>query len=387
MSEDLDDAGVSRTFWLTHMRIGFGVFLAESVAVAVYLGSTPDGPHRATLWITVALWALLGTVNLAVTPWVARRSWRSRFSVTWTVLSACAVAGVARLDGGVGSPLVLLLFLPISYAAWAFSPSAAAACGVASLMAAACLAAVTTGAAPHVTPMLLAVLAGATVLSVAAARNRVRREEREAALARRVAELASTDELTGCAVRRVFHERLAHEITRARRHGYPLTLMMIDVDHFKKVNDNFGHLVGDHVLAAVGAVLREQTRQVDLASRIGGDEFAVLMPDTEPEAAVALAARIRDAMTRSAEVPVTVSIGISGLDPTNPTTEQLLDAADFALYQVKRSGRDGVSLRRGSMATVSGPAARTAGTLLGTGPMRAPGTDPSAGVDPAFLLE
>jgi diguanylate cyclase (GGDEF)-like protein len=120
---------------------------------------------------------------------------------------------------------------------------------------------------------------------------------------------------------------------------------MIDVDAFKSVNDTYGHLVGDHVLAAIGAVLRTHVRGFDLVGRLGGDEFAVLLPDTEPTAAVATAERIRRETSTMLDVPVTLSIGVSGLDPSTPTAEHLLDDADFALYQVKRAGRDGVTVR------------------------------------------
>ncbi len=121
--------------------------------------------------------------------------------------------------------------------------------------------------------------------------------------------------------------------------------MMIDVDSFKAVNDTYGHLVGDHVLAGIGAALRAQSRSFDLVGRLGGDEFAVLMPETEAGAATALAERFRLEAARGLEVPVTLSIGVSGMDPAEPTVEHMLDDADFSLYQVKRGGRDGVAVR------------------------------------------
>ena len=157
--------------------------------------------------------------------------------------------------------------------------------------------------------------------------------------------MARTDGLTGCAVHRVFHERFEEEIARSLRNGHPLSLMMIDVDSFKVVNDTYGHLVGDHVLAGIGAALRAQSRSFDLVGRLGGDEFAVLMPDTDPTSATALAQRIRLEAAAGLEVPVTLSIGVSGLDLSQPTAEHMLDDADFSLYQVKGAGRDGVAAR------------------------------------------
>ena len=152
--------------------------------------------------------------------------------------------------------------------------------------------------------------------------------------------LASTDGLTGCAVHRVFHERLEEEIARSVRANRPLSLVMLDVDDFKTVNDTYGHLVGDSVLASIGEVLRAQTRSFELAGRLGGDEFAVLMPDTEPSAAFIAANRLRQESSKVVEVPVTLSIGVSGLDLSTPTAERMIDDADFALYQVKHAGRE-----------------------------------------------
>jgi diguanylate cyclase (GGDEF)-like protein len=121
---------------------------------------------------------------------------------------------------------------------------------------------------------------------------------------------------------------------------------MIDVDDFKGVNDTYGHLIGDHVLAAIGGVLRSQTRSFELVGRLGGDEFAVLMPETETSHAIVAGNRFRDESSRVVEVPVTLSIGVSGLDLSMPTAERMLDDADFALYQVKHGGRDGVTQHR-----------------------------------------
>lgn len=121
--------------------------------------------------------------------------------------------------------------------------------------------------------------------------------------------------------------------------------MMIDVDGFKGINDTYGHLVGDSTLAAIGGMLRTHVRAIDLVGRVGGDEFAVLLPDTDPRAAAELADRLRRDLPSVLEVPATLSIGVSALSPLSRTSEQLLDDADLALYDVKRSGRDAVAVR------------------------------------------
>lgn len=342
-----DGEDLHRNFWLTHIRIGFGVFLAETVVVIAYLSITPGGPHRTPLRLIALSWLLFATVNLALAKTVASRPWRSWFSVVWTVLSAFAVVGVADLDGGLRSPLLLLLFLPISFAGWAFTPRAAAACGVSSLSSLGMVALTSrdSSLSGHIGLLMFAVLAGSSVLSIAAARNRARRELHESELTKKIAELAATDGLTGCAVHRVFHQRLKEEVARSARHNRPLSLAMIDVDEFKKINDSYGHLIGDHVLAGIGGGLRTHSRISDLVARLGGDEFAVIMPEISPWMAASIVSRIRDEVVSRLEVPATLSIGISGLDLAAPSAEQLLDDADFALYEVKRGGRNSIAVR------------------------------------------
>lgn len=347
-AETDSDADVQREFWLTHMRIGFGVFLAETVVVLIYLGLTPRLPHRAVLWILIGSWFILAVAGLRVAPFVATKPWRSAYSVAWTVLSAFAVGSAAMLDLGPDSPMLLLLFLPLIYAALMFTPAESGLCGLAALT----VAVVVTEADPSTSAslarslMLFAVLGGASVLSIAASVNRTRIENHEQRLLTTVAEIAATDELTGCATRRIFRQRLEEEIARSTRHGRPLSLMMIDVDEFKRTNDTYGHAVGDQVLAALGTILRRSVRSFDVVGRLGGDEFAVLLPDTDATSAVALADRIRHDLCSGTEVPVTISIGVSGRDgATTASSEQLFDEADLALYEVKRGGRDAISVR------------------------------------------
>ena len=334
-------------YWRTHIAIGFSVFLGEVVAIIAYLGLTPHGPHRSTLYAMAFVWFAFACTNLLLASTIATKSWRGRFSVTWTVLAAFAIGSFAVLDHGIESPVVLLLFIPICYACLSFTPAEAAACGISTVASAVIVIVVNPGS--HVShgflAMLLAALVGASVLSVAAATNRTLREHHEELLLEEIVMLGATDGLTGCAVHRVFHDRLGMEIDRSHRYGHPLSLLLVDVDDFKSVNDTFGHLVGDNILAAVGNALRNHVRTVDLVGRVGGDEFAVLLPNTEPQAAVELARRIRHDLPAALDVPVTLSFGVSHLDRSALTSEQMLNDADLALYQVKRSGRDSVVMR------------------------------------------
>jgi len=158
---------------------------------------------------------------------------------------------------------------------------------------------------------------------------------------------ASTDELTGLANRRVFLERLAAEISRTRRYGHGLTVLLLDVDHFKRVNDAHGHSAGDEVLRCIARTLATFARDSDLVTRYGGEEFAVLMPSTEEPGARALAERVRVGIeTLSIEwegrpIPVRASLGVASLrEPDTP--EALLARADEALYAAKEAGRNRV---------------------------------------------
>ncbi len=335
-----------RAFWLTHIRIGFGIFLAETLVVVGYLALTPKGPHRSILWATAILWLLLALVGMSLARVVASKPWCATYSVSWTALSAFGVASVAILDSGMNSPLLILLFLPLIYGTLMFTPRAAGICGIAAMVALALVALIDRDAASSSGRafLLFAVLAGASVLTVAAAINRTHIEQHEAQLQTALAEMAAIDELTGCAVRRVLRQRMEGEIARSVRNRSPLSLLMIDVDQFKSVNDTYGHVVGDHVLASIGAVLQQCGRAFDLISRTGGDEFAVLLPDTDVSSAVGVAERIRQNLPAAVEVPVTLSIGVGGLDRSMPSVEHLLDDADFALYQVKRAGRDAIAI-------------------------------------------
>ena len=337
---------IQRDFWLRHIRTGFGVLLGVTAVVMVYLGLTPHGPHRAILWVVTVTWLTSAVISLLFAPYLAARHWRVHFSALWTILSALAVGGVARLDGGIDSPIMFLLFLPVANAALAFKPRVAAGCGLATLGSAGFVVATNPGPVSGAgTLVLFGVLTGVSALSVAASLNRIERERREGILGDQIARLASTDGLTGCAVRRVFYERLDEEIARSLRNHHPLSLMLIDVDSFKAVNDTYGHLVGDHVLAAIGQSLVTHSRAFDVVGRLGGDEFAVLLPDTETPAAAALAERVRREAAAGLEIPVTLSIGVTDLDRSTPTSEHMFDDADFALYEVKKAGRDGVAVR------------------------------------------
>jgi diguanylate cyclase (GGDEF)-like protein len=173
---------------------------------------------------------------------------------------------------------------------------------------------------------------------------------------RKLAEQAITDELTGLKNRRAFDERLAEEFRRAQRYSDPVSLIMLDLDHFKRVNDKYGHPFGDVVLRGAAERIRSSTRDPDICARYGGEEFAVILPKTHLSGALSVAERVWKQLADQEYVPqvdgtparpvrVTASLGIAfypSKDITSP--ELLLRFADEALYQAKRAGRNTICL-------------------------------------------
>ncbi|MES2016219.1 MAG: sensor domain-containing diguanylate cyclase [Pseudomonadota bacterium] len=160
--------------------------------------------------------------------------------------------------------------------------------------------------------------------------------------------LATFDELTGLLNRRALLTRLREEIDRSSRFGSPLSLALIDLDHFKQVNDHHGHLAGDAVLRGVGQLLRERTRSTDAAGRYGGEEFCVILPGADTAAAAILGEKLRAAIEEtpfhadaSATLQATASIGIATYEPLRgANAERLIAAADQAMYRAKQGGRN-----------------------------------------------
>jgi two-component system, cell cycle response regulator len=174
----------------------------------------------------------------------------------------------------------------------------------------------------------------------------------------RLAQLAVTDGLTGLYNHRHLHERLSLEVERSQRSGLPLSLLMLDVDHFKQFNDTFGHPAGDEVLRQLARVLNDTRRANDVVARYGGEEFAVILVDTAKFTAAKVAERVReriaahdfsDAAQRAGNI--SVSIGVATFPDDGADAEGLVRAADTALYAAKRAGRNRVVLATEAMSS------------------------------------
>ena len=160
--------------------------------------------------------------------------------------------------------------------------------------------------------------------------------------------LANTDALTGLPNRQAFMDKAKKEFSRSNRYSRPLSMVMIDIDHFKSVNDQYGHATGDHVLTNVGHILSDGLRDSDVLARIGGEEFVLLLPDTPEANTEYVAERMRKQLANTAikykdlELTITASFGVAAISPEDETLEQMLARADLAMYEAKNSGRNRV---------------------------------------------
>ena len=161
-------------------------------------------------------------------------------------------------------------------------------------------------------------------------------------------EQVNRDSLTGLFNRRYLLETIGRELSRCQREGMPLTLMIIDVDHFKSINDKYGHNVGDEVLRKLALILNDGARQDDLPCRYGGEEFVLLFPKMSTEIALKRGEQLRASFEKvlvpsaHGDVHATISIGIAAFPDHGASMDELTHCADLALYAVKRNGRNGV---------------------------------------------
>lgn len=181
----------------------------------------------------------------------------------------------------------------------------------------------------------------------------LREKDVEHAYYEAISDLVTRDGLTEAYNKRKYEEEADREIARALRYGRPLSVILIDLDEFKQVNDNYGHLCGDFVLKQVTQVCRELLRPEQVLARVGGDEFVIMSPETDGEGASTLAGKVRDRVAGmdysycDFQVGVTCSFGVAELGPGMASHHDLFEAADRALYASKRAGRNRVTVYRG----------------------------------------
>lgn len=324
-------------------HLGGGLFLAGAAItlLAVTLPHPPTVDEEGYLYLAGGQ-ALLGLLLLGYG--VTKRRARA-WLPTITIVGAIAAVTVAIYLNGerIGGPAVpnqIFYVWPAVYAGYFYSRRVIAlvVLGIGLAYCAVSLSAGLADATLVMRALITLSVVGGTAGFVHVLRLRVD------TLLARLNHLARTDPLTSLLNRRGFDERAEIEISRAERRGEPLTALLGDIDHFKRINDRFGHAAGDETLAQIGTLLTASTRPEDVVARLGGEEFAMLLPDSDVGQARAMATRLQRELV-AVHAPdgqsVTLSFGIaSNEDGFNRTSHALLAAADAALFEAKKRGRD-----------------------------------------------
>ena len=339
-SNDFDDTQHVRKFWSRFLQVGLIVLVGETLATLVYCFLTHHGAHRIPIIWIVSVTLIAVIVAAPFIDRIASSAQRTRFAFIWTLIAGVIATLSAHLDGGVNSPLIFMLILPIASAGIALPVREVTICAGATLAELA----VVWLSDPHVrqstadTAVFATALVGLTILAVGASGARARMQDDESRLRSALSVLAHTDALTGCLNHGAFYERLDGEVNRALRQNEPLSLLMIDVDQFKSFNDAHGHVAGDEVLSRIGTTLRNQSRSFDVVGRVGGDEFAVMLPTSDAKDAATIAQRVSASLVSNEGPRVTASVGYATMDASRPSAKQLVREADTCLYEVKSRG-------------------------------------------------
>ena len=330
------DDPARRAYWRGYIARGAQLSILICATTGLYLVSTPDGSHRRVLYALVAAVIVMSSLVLAVGRRMVGTALQLPFLVAWSTASIGFVVLAAALDGGITSELLWLLVLPVVYSGIGYPLLIVRGIVIAAQLAVLGMMVVGddwTGIAWY----RFGFVASFNVLIVATASNRHNFESGE----REMKAIATHDGLTGCLNRGAFLDLLDDEFNRARRYRRPLSVLVVDVDGFKEINDSLGHQAGDETLRALAASLVASVRTTDAVGRIGGDEFAVLLLESGAEEAVANGERLTAAARNSpGPTPVTISIGAATRTGGLDEPDALLGRADAALYGAKAAGRD-----------------------------------------------
>ena len=295
-------------------------------AGAVYVAATADRPNRIAIGVAFAALALVALIisRLPAGEMIRSRG-REAFFLAWSLSTLAAITAAVQLDGGLSSPLSVLFFVPVVFAALSYPlPSVVAVGGLSEI------ALVTVGVAvgnsdPVTVGFFASAMAMIAVLCAWQGELHDRRRQELALISR-------SDPLTGSLNRRGFHERLSAELDAALRDGRPVSVVLLDIDQFKEINDTRGHAAGDEALRFAAEALAGAGRQMDSVGRLGGDEFAVLLPGCGHADAVDAATRLRDALAGR----LTAAAGVASFPTHGLDGEELLAYADAELYAVKQ---------------------------------------------------
>jgi len=320
------EATIAAGVWLTYVLCGAG---------GLYVALTWSRSNRLTLAALFAV-GVAGGIAISLLPreQIVRSRFREPFFLAWSFLDLALIGMLTVADGGTASPLALMLFVPVVFAAMSYPLGAVAAVGALTVAMYLDLALTSGGASWSYQALFAVVLLCTGAMSAFQARSH---DRQRAALSR----ISRADPLTGCLNRRGFEERAVAEIGAAARRCGQGAVLLLDIDHFKPINDRYGHAAGDELLCWVVQTLRRVVRPADSIGRLGGDEFAVLFAEMAPADALECAERIKLALSERAPA----SIGVATFPLDGATLEDLTRQADERLY----SSRDGRLDRDGGL--------------------------------------
>jgi diguanylate cyclase (GGDEF)-like protein len=335
-----------------YLLLGAVTSVLASISALVYLVATPPRPDRGLLYVSVSLGIVLGALCALVVRRCVGTRWETTAFLVWSVATILLIYGAAQVDGGAESPIGWLLILPVVYASINYPVWATGVMATGALLAALGLMLFANDWSGADWFRVLFIITF-DVMALSSAINR----QAYAIAEQQLTIVAMHDGLTGCLNNAAFRERLGVEEARARRSGRSFSLVMCDADNFKTINDTLGHDVGDETLRAFGRLLMNAARAGDDVARIGGDEFSIILTDTDGAQAQAVARRLHDAL-RAATLPAraTLSLGMATWLGGDESSMATLQRADEAMYEAKRLGGDRVVV---ASATCAAPVART----------------------------
>jgi diguanylate cyclase (GGDEF)-like protein/putative nucleotidyltransferase with HDIG domain len=344
-------AGIGTHFETSLMAKALAALFAAGATLVLLTVALPHSAKASELGLLL----IAGNAYLVATVLFVRARmlppWVLRPALGW---GSTLIAGVAYFSGASPSPLVFFFLWVFLYSAYFFSTREM----VVQIVYVGVVYGVLLAARPPAGGLGAWWLVGMGTLLVAAILIRMLRERVEHLIAR-LYDAARTDPLTKLANRRGFRELLDLELARARRGGTQMAVVIGDVDHFKEVNDRSGHQVGDAALQRLARVLERGKREIDTVARVGGEEFALILPDTDAHGGFLLAERVRCALREefvADAVPVTISFGVASYPQHSETAASLLRAADEALYAAKASGRNRTVLHSPALRATAGTA-------------------------------
>jgi diguanylate cyclase (GGDEF)-like protein len=339
---------IDREFWLRYARTAEVLNLCiVLIDLAYVVGTWSSGAHRPILAALniAALVGLIAGVATAPELRIAASPQRDLIFGAWCLTGTLLITIAVLLDGGLQSPLTWVLPLSVMFTATVHRPKLVVLSGVGALASYVLLGAVDGGETTSFAKVAVSAcyIVALTYAASVTAHFRWSHYDAQIALRETLTSLADHDGLTGLLNHRSFHDLLDRHIAAHRGVGEPVSVLLVDLDHFKAVNDGHGHLVGDEVLKQVTRAILESIRTGDHAARVGGEEFCILLPAAGPDEARAVAERLRAAVAAiTGPATITTSVGLSSASTASTTARELLDQADGALYEAKRTGRNRV---------------------------------------------